>query len=467
MSVQQGVQDQVDLKDEVQPTFTNGAIAFFKDGSMNILLVFAPIAIVLWVVRANEIAVFLMALLAICPLAERLGFVTEQLALHTNHTIGGLLNVTFGNATELIVSVAALFKGYYRLVQLSLLGSILSNLLLVLGTAFFIGGLKNGTQNFKQLTGQINSTVLMLGVMAFLLPSIMSTSRQTSYSNDEDGVLMFSRIVSLVMIIVYGCYIYMELTDDQPDHTKPSHPDHDKKTTNTSQSASTSEASESLTMQHHRIKKRRLRRRLDTITNKAAKVYQTLAHSHHADAPAAAHVNPKAESKANDDSKDDDKDDDVLGFKGALFWLAVVTVVIAILSEALVGSIETATKQVGINGVFVSTIVLPIIGNAAEHASGVVFALKNKMDVSLSIAVGSTTQITVFVTPLLVLISWCANKELDLNFQPYESYSILLSVILVTFAIQGGKSNWLVGVILMSAYFILSVGFYIHTDEEL
>ena len=120
-----------------------------------------------------------------------------------------------------------------------------------------------------------------------------------------------------------------------------------------------------------------------------------------------------------------------------------------------------------INSIFVSTIILPILGNAAEHASGVIFALKNKMDVSVSIAVGSSTQITVFVIPVLIIIAWILGKPLDLNFQPFECYSVLLTVIIVTFAIQGGKSNWLVGVVLMSAYFILCVGFYIHNDELL
>lgn len=403
---------------KTKPTFLSGCMAFIKTGPMNILLIFVPVAIALEEVHANEIAVFVFALLAICPLAERLGFVTEQIAMHTNHTIGGLLNVTFGNATELIVCVVALTKNLYRLIQLSLLGSILSNMLLVLGMAFWLGGLKNGTQKFKELTGQINSTVLMIGAMAIMFPSVMFTSGQT----DHHGQLMFSRVVSLVMVIVYGCYIYVELNSDHvslPDILPT--------------------AAEPAPLE---------RQNTESLT---------------------AHYLKKTQSMKLQNIKEDEEEEeeDLLGLRGALFWLAIVTALIAVMSEVLVGSIEAASHKARINGVFVSTIVLPIIGNAAEHASAIVFNMKNKTDMAISIAIGSSTQITVFCLPLLVILSWIWNKPLDLNFQQYESFSVLLTVIIVTFAIQNGKSNWLVGVVLISAYFLISVGFYIHKDEEL
>lgn len=421
-----------EIAEKDEPTFFSGAKAFLVDGSMNIFLVFVPISIFLWAIDANEVATFVTALLAICPLAERLGFVTEQLALHTNSTIGGLLNVTFGNATELIVSVVALFKNYYRLVQLSLLGSILSNMLLVLGTAFWLGGLKNGTQHFRELTGQINSTVLMIGVMALMFPAIMNASGQT----DAAGQLMFSRYVSIAMIIVYICYVYMELRTEQS--TESGDSIDPRQILQQQSNESFVSARESLTARPRSLSNVRLSMR-----------------------------RPRSLIRVQVEEDDEEEEEDLLGMKAALFWLTVVTLLIALLSEILVGTIEIATEKAHINSIFVTTIVLPIIGNAAEHASGIIFGMKNKMDVAVSIAVGSSTQITVFVVPILVIIGWIANKPLDLNFHPYECFSVLLTVIIVTFAIQGGKSNWLVGIVLIAAYYVVALGFFIHNDELL
>ena len=163
----------------------------------------------------------------------------------------------------------------------------------------------------------------------------------------------------------------------------------------------------------------------------------------------------------------DDEEEDILGYKYAILWLAIITVFIAFLSEALVDTIEHAGEQAGISNVFLSTIVLPIMGNAAEHASAVMFALKGKLDMSLGVAIGSSTQIALLVLPLLVIIGWMIGKDMDLNFEEFEANTLFLTVIMVTFAIMGGKSNWLIGEILIVAYFVIAAGFLTRYDESL
>lgn len=188
-------------------SFKDSAYEIFFTSWLNVLLACVPIAIICYIGGWSSVATFVFSLLALAPLAERLGFVTEQLALHTNETIGGLLNATFGNATELIVSIAALAKGLYKLVQLSLLGSILSNMLLVLGTAFFCGGLQFETQFYNKVSSQVNSTLLMLSVMGILFPTALYQSGKCS----KLGELGLSRGTSLILFVLYFGFIYFQV----------------------------------------------------------------------------------------------------------------------------------------------------------------------------------------------------------------------------------------------------------------
>jgi Ca2+:H+ antiporter len=190
-----------------RPTFLSGLSEMMYGSYLNVLLVCVPISFVWGSMGWSETVTFFSAILALAPLAERLGFVTEQLSIHTNETIGGLLNATFGNATEMLVAVIALYKGLFRLVQLSLLGSILSNLLLVLGTSFFVGGLKYKTQYFKRLSSQVNSTLLMLSAMAVLFPGLICASTNIS----EHGELVFSRVTSVIMLLMYGAFLFFQV----------------------------------------------------------------------------------------------------------------------------------------------------------------------------------------------------------------------------------------------------------------
>lgn len=197
-------------KDGKVITFLESAKAIATTGSLNVLLLLLPIAIISYGAGWPDAATFIFSLLALAPLAERLGYVTEQLALHTNESIGGLLNATFGNATELIVAISALNKGLYRLVQLSLLGSILSNMLLVLGSAFFLGGLYHKTQSYGTISSQVNSTLMMLSVMGILFPTVLSSSGFESH----EGLLGLSRATSLILFGIYGCYLYFQVIRD-------------------------------------------------------------------------------------------------------------------------------------------------------------------------------------------------------------------------------------------------------------
>lgn len=188
-------------------SFREGAREIIFNGPLNVLLLCVPCALLSNSFGFDDSVTFFFALLSLAPVAERLGFVTEQLAIHTNETIGGLLNATFGNATELIVAIAALSKGLYKLVQLSLLGSILSNMLLVLGTAFFFGGMRYKTQYFGKVSSQINSTLLMLSTAGILLPTLLTMSGEETSLNEVD----FSRWTSLFLFLGYFAFLYFQV----------------------------------------------------------------------------------------------------------------------------------------------------------------------------------------------------------------------------------------------------------------
>lgn len=190
--------------------------------------------------------------------------------------------------------------------------------------------------------------------------------------------------------------------------------------------------------------------------------------SEHVKADNEAEENLTKDTPAEEETDDDDDDDeDILGLNYGIFWLAAVTVFIAILSDALAATIEDAASEVGVSSIFLAAIVLPIVGNAAEHAGAVMFAMKGKLDLTLGVAIGSSTQIALFVLPLLVLLGWIADLDMSLNFGLYESCTLLLTVLLVTFAIKDGSSNYLMGVTLLFAYFIIAIGFCVHIDDSL
>jgi len=351
---------------------------------LNWLLLCTPFAFVAVWSEWSDTLIFTLSLLAIAPFAERLSFVTEQLAMHTSETVGGLLNASFGNVTELIVSLQALYTGLYRIVQVSLLGSILSNLLLVLGTAFLVGGLRHPEQRFNRTAQTASFGLLLLTTMCLTFPMVLDVTHETM---DDGSTLLISRLTSVAMLATYGAYL----------------------------------------------------------------TFQLKTHTH----------------IFEDDGGDDDEDEEeerVLGVSGAIFWLAVITVFIAYLSEFMVDAIKGAAEQLHVPDLFLGTIVIPIVGNAAEHAAAIIFAAKNKMELALGIAVGSATQIGLFVVPLCVAIAWAADRPLSMNFHPFETVTLLLTVLLVGTLIMTGESHWLAGTVLMVAYIVISIGYFFHVD---
>lgn len=349
---------------------------------LNLLLLCTPFAFVAEWAEWGDTYVFMLCLLAIAPFAERLSFVTEQLALHTTETLGGLLNATFGNVTELIVSLFALQAGLYRIVQVSLLGSVLSNLLLVLGTAFLVGGLKHPEQRFNRTAQTASFGLLLLANMCLIFPMILD---QTHEELAPDSSLLVSRLTSIAMLATYAMYL----------------------------------------------------------------AFQLFTHAHVFE---------------DDSDGDDDDEEPILGASGAIFWLAVITVFIAYLSEYMVDAIRGAASEMKVPDLFLGTIIIPIVGNAAEHAAAIIFAAKNKMELSLGIAVGSATQIALFVIPLCVVIAWAVDAPLDMNFHPFETAALTITVLLVGVLIQTGESHWLAGIILIVAYIVVSIGFFFHVD---
>ncbi|KAJ1420218.1 Sodium/calcium exchanger protein-domain-containing protein [Ochromonadaceae sp. CCMP2298] len=412
---------------------------------------------------------FILSLLALAPLAERLGFVTEQLAMHTNETIGGLLNATFGNATELIVAITALKRGLFRLVQLSLLGSILSNMLLVLGTAFWVGGYYHKIQKFGTISSQINSTLLMIATMGILFPTILTNSAE----EDNAEELGYSRGTSIVLFLLYFAFLYFQLFshkflyEERPEETeKLKESMMDPKLVDTHPKGS----------DRAFAPVNRVLSRGNSVTSQERQGSLTST-GYLSTEDAALRLHPAIEEgvdgfmakggSVEDEEDEEEEEEDMLGLNWALFWLAIMTVFIAILSDAISGSIEEAAEGAGISKVFLAAIVLPIVGNAAEHAGAVMFAAKGKLDLSLGVAIGSSTQIGLCVLPLLVIIGWIGGYDLSLNFGDFESATLFLSVVAVTFAIKDGYSNWMLGISLVFAYIIIAMGFWAHHDEEL
>lgn len=352
---------------------------------LSVLFPAIPLAILAQAYDFDMVWVFSLSLLALTPLAERVSFLTEQISFYTNSTVGGLLNATCGNATELIIALFALSQHKIVVVKYSLLGSILSNLLLVLGTSLFCGGIPHRDQKYDRRQADVNSMLLLLGLLCNMLPMIF---RYGGWGSDEAtaaATLLMSRLNSILMLLAYFGYLIFQL---------------------------------------------------------------------------ATHRN-LFEAQEGDGEGDPVSDEEpVIGMWSGVIWLVGMTAVIALLSEYVVDTIEAASESWGISVSFNSIILLPIVGNAAEHAGAVIFAFKNKLDISLGVALGSATQIAMFVVPLCIAVSWMMDVKMDLDFSLLETVSLALSIIVVAFTLQDGTSHYLKGLILLLCYIIISVCFF-------
>jgi Ca2+:H+ antiporter len=340
---------------------------------LNWLLVFVPIAIVLEIMHADAIWIFAISSLAILPLAGQIGHATEDLAARTGPQVGGLLNATFGNVTELIIAFFLVLQGELEIVKASITGSIIGNVLVVLGLSFLIGGWNRQQQTFNRATAGLHAASLVIAVVGLLMPALFSfTPEATNYRTEA-----VSLGVAIVLIAVYVLGLVFSL-----------------------------------------------------------KTHRSLFRA----------------SFEPTDAKWS------MGFAAGM--LAGATVLVALMSEFLVGALEETVTEIGISKLFVGLIVVPIVGNAAEHSSAVLLAYKDKMDVSIEIAIGSSTQIALFVAPLLVFASLAVGHPMDLIFTPVEIAAVAFSSMILGFIALDGRSNWFEGTQLLAAYLLMAVSFF-------
>lgn len=401
---------------------------------INVLLVCSPIGIILHFVLPHQpIAIFVVNFIAIIPLAALLSYATEEIALRTGEVIGGLLNASFGNAVELIVSIIALVKNQVLIVQTSLIGSMLSNLLLVMGMCFFFGGINRFEQNFNMTVAQTAASLLFLSVSSLLIPTAFDQFARigdttVDPSNPKPHVADLSRGVSILLLMVYGCYLFFQLKS------------HNKMFSEPSEKVETRHVGKKF---KNAVVPERFRRQdsLDRIAN-------------------GTDIPPPQEQRQDGDDNDDDEDQEEpqLSVIVAVGLLAASTVLVALNAEFLVDSINDVTCGGGISKNFVGLILLPIVGNAAEHATAVAVAIKDKMDLAIGVAVGSSMQIALLVLPFVVVLGWIIGKDdMTLFFDGFQITVLFVTVLLVNYLIQDGKSHWLEGVLLMVLYIIIAI----------
>lgn len=344
---------------------------------LKFMLLFVPISFIGKFLNFSPTIMFILAALSIIPLAGIMGEGTEEISSYTGPKIGGFLNATFGNATELIISFFALKSGLFEVVKSSIAGSIIGNILLVLGASMFIGGLKHKTQNFNINVVETTSSMLLFSLIGLCVPAFFTHTINPNLLNTRYEGL--SLVVAIVMFILYILSLIFSF-----------------------------------------------------FTHKDLYATTTEEEGH--------------ESKWS--------------LKKSIIILVIATVIIAIESEFLVGGIEDITSKLGLSEFFVGIILIPIIGNAAEHSTAITMALKNKMDVAIEIALGSSLQIILFVAPVLIFLSLLFTP-MSIIFNPFELVALIASVIIANKVASDGQSNWLEGAQLMAVYFIIAAGFFI------
>jgi Ca2+:H+ antiporter len=337
------------------------------------LLVFVPISLAVGVAGSAPLAVFVTAGLAIVPLAAVIGRATESLAIRSGPRLGGLLNATFGNITELILGVLLVAAGEFEVVKASLIGSIIGNLVFVLGASFLVGGLIHKELRFSARSAGVQTVSLLVAVLGLVMPALFvnlepsSGRERLTISVVVAGVLIISYVASLLFTQVTHATIYnVPAGDEETDWSR----------------------------------------------------------------------------------------------RRAMLTLALGAAVVGVESELLVRSLEPTIATVGLSRVFVGVFVVAIIGNAAEHASAVFFAVRDRADVTMEITLGSSTQIALFVAPLLVFVSLFLHRPMDFVFSPLEVVALGLATLIVGLIARDGRGNWLEGLQLLGVYVILAVSFF-------
>jgi Ca2+:H+ antiporter len=347
------------------------------------LLIFIPISIAAERLEWGSLTVFLTSAIAIVPLAIWLSTATEEVAVTAGPSIGALLNALFGNATELIIALVALRAGLIDIVKASITGTLVSNLLLVMGLSMLLGGLRYKEQEFQPVIARVNGSTMTLAVTALVLPTLVVT---TSPGVDESEVAKLSIVAAVILMIVYA-----------------------------------------LTL-----------------------IFSLKTHSYLYDVG----VVELEEGSATTEDK-----------PNLWLWLGVLltaTVAVAFESEIFVGAVEEATKGLGLSPLFTGVILLPLVGGAAEYVTAVSVALKNNMDLSVSVAMGSSLLVALLVAPILILVGQAIGQPMDLSFNIFEVVAVAVAVAVANLISLDGRSNWLEGALLLATYAVLGAAFYFH-----
>jgi Ca2+:H+ antiporter len=376
------------LDERRPPAARAGRFLLSSDGWPYLLVPFIPIAIVLEVVHAGAVPTFFTSAAGVIPTAALMGRATEELAARSGPGIGGLLNVTFGNAPELIIALFALGAGLHEVVKASMIGSILGNILLVMGAAALVGGLKRDRQRFDRTAASAQSAMLLLAAVALVMPAIFELVEGRGLPSpgaeriDYDGTVeTLSVAVAVVLIVSYAAGLLFSLR-----------------------------------------------------THRAL-------------------FNPVHEEA-------DDEADEAWSVRRSIVALAVAGVAVGVMSEVLVGSISEAAETIGLSEFFIGVIVVAIVGNAAEHWVAVLVAYKDKMDLAVNIAIGSSAQIALFVAPVLVLMSWVLGPHpMALVFNGFELGAMLLAVLIANHVTNEGETTWFEGFQLLAVYAVLGLAF--------
>jgi Ca2+:H+ antiporter len=344
-----------------------------------LLLILVPVALIAELLHAPAPWVFAVSAAAIVPLAAFMGRATEHLAGRMGSGIGGLLNATFGNAAELIIALMALRAGLYDVVKASITGSIIGNILLVLGLAVLAGGIKHRRQTFNRTSAGIGATLLVLSAIGLVVPAIFHHLVHGTAAARERQM---SLEIAIVLFVIYLASLFFSLKTHRHLYTG------------------------------------------EQVGNEHAAA------------------------------------DDSWSVKKSVIVLGAATVGVALMSEALVGSVEATAKALGFTEVFVGVILVAIIGNAAEHSTAVLMAMKDKMDLAVNIAIGSSIQVALFVAPVLVFSSYAFGRPMDLVFSTFEVVAVTIAAAVATLVAMDGESNWMEGAQLLGVYVILGLAFY-------
>jgi Ca2+:H+ antiporter len=350
----------------------------FFSSWLDLFLLFVPVTVALELLKADPLLIFITSGLAIVPLAGLLGRATEHITTHVGAGIGSLLNASLGNAAELIIALAALREGLHDVVKASLTGSILGNILLVLGVSMVAGGMKYERQTFNRTAAGMGSSLLLLAAVGLVIPALFHFTASDRGAQVEHEL---SLDIAIVLFLIYVLSLAFSLK----------------------------------THRH---------------------LFEGETHDAH------------------------DLGEEPWSYRMSLGVLAAVAILIGVMSEMLVGSIEPAAHKLGLTQVFVGVILVALVGNAAEHSTAVLMAMKNKMDLAFGIAVGSSLQIALLVAPLLVFASYLFGAPLDLIFTPFEVAAVTMSVLILGFVSMDGESHWMEGVMLVGVYTMLAIAFY-------